>query len=499
MQILDAAQIKEWDAYTIEHEPISSIDLMERAAKKCFQWLQNYFDKEAVYYVFCGTGNNGGDGIAIARLLFENKQKAVVYALPQQKTSADFTENKGRLEALGIQIIELQNVHNFPRIPDDAIVIDALFGSGLNRPLEGVPAELVQHINRHDGTIISIDIPSGLFVDKSSEKNTVIQATYTITFQVPKLSFLMTESEKFTGQWQVLDINLHPDFLYKLENGYEYLEAAQLKAVIHPLKKNTYKNKMGHALLYAGSKGMMGAAVMSAHACLRSGVGLLTMAVPEVGLNIMQTANPQAMCFIEEKWLDNERWEKINAVGIGPGWGKNDDCVAVAKRIAKEWKGALIVDASGLEQFAFEKGKENSIPANAIITPHPGEFDRLFGKHANSFDRLQKAMDKAAELNIYIVLKGAYTLIATPQGKGYYNSTGNAGMGKGGAGDVLTGLLTGLLAQGYTPQQAALLGVYIHGLAGDKAAVTKSQYGMNAMDIAEGLTDAWKELIINEE
>ncbi len=494
MKLLSAAQIRDWDKYTIEHEPITSVGLMERAASACTDWLLHQFNHNNSYYIFCGAGNNGGDGLAIARQLHLAMQNVSIYLLSSEKSSQDFTQNLEELKALPIPISTLEDAAQFPVIPDDAIVIDALFGSGLSRPLEGRAAELVQHINGHNGTIVAIDIPSGLYLDKSSENNTVIQATNTLTFQIPKLAFLMAENEKFTGKWQVLDISLHPDFLKDVDAPYEFAEESQIKAIIHPLKKNTYKNKLGHALLYAGSKGMMGAAVMSAHACLRSGVGLLTTAIPKIGLNIMQSANPQAMCFAEERWVEDKSWEKMNVIGIGPGWGDSDECKAVTQKIATNWKGALIVDAGALEQFSFDKEALNRIPENSVITPHPGEFDRLFGKAANSFGRLQTAMQKAAELNIIIVLKGAYTLVATPQGKGYFNSTGNPGMAKGGAGDILTGVLTALLAQGYEPQQAAMLGIYLHGLAGDKAAISKSMYGMNAMDIAEYISEAWKQL-----
>lgn len=497
MKLLSAAQIRDWDAYTIEQEAISSLDLMERAAGKCTDWLLHQFPHGSEYCVFCGSGNNGGDGLAIARMLHTINPKVVVYLLSSSKASPDFTQNLERLTALPVTIVTLEKAEQFPVIPDSAIVIDALFGSGLSRPLEGIAVALVQHINQHKGATISIDIPSGLFLDKPSH-NDVVEATHTLTFQTPKLAFLMAENEKFTGIWQVMDIGLHPDFLKIVDAPYEFVESVQIAAIIHPLKKNTYKNKLGHALLYAGSKGMMGAAVMSAHACLRSGVGLLTTAIPELGLNIMQSANPQAMCFTEERWLDDKSWEKMNVIGIGPGWGSGDDYKAVTQKMAITWKGALVVDAGALEQFSFDKEASNRIPENAIITPHPGEFDRLFGKAATSFERLQTAIHKAVELNIYIVLKGAYTLVATPQGKGYFNSTGNPGMAKGGAGDVLTGVLTALLAQGYEPQQAATLGVYLHGLAGDKAATAKSMYGMNAMDIAENISEAWKELTGNK-
>lgn len=497
MQILSAPQIKKWDAYTIANEPILSVNLMERAAGKCFTWLMTNIKEAVPYYVFCGGGNNGGDGLAVARMLFGTKKQVAVYILQQQNTSTDFAENLKRIQALPLPITYIVNGEDFPVIPDEAIVIDALFGSGLNRPLENTAAALVQHINRHEGIVVAIDIPSGLYPDQPSAGNTIIEATYTLTFQTPKLAFFMAENELFTGVWEVLNIGLHPDFIKGQPSSYQWIEKKGVLPLIHPLKKHTYKNKLGHALLYAGSNGMMGAAVMSAAACLRSGAGLLTVATTSAGLPIMQTANPQAMCLTEESWVDILNWKKFSAIGIGPGWGHTPDHKKVSTAIAEEWKGLLVVDASGLEQFSFEKEAENTIPANAVITPHPGEFDRLFGKQADSFARLHTALDKAAALNIYIVLKGAYTFIASPQGTGYFNSTGNPGMAKGGSGDVLTGLLTGLLAQGYSPLHACLLGVYLHGLAGDGAAAAMSAYSMNAMDIVAYLPEAWKKLTLD--
>ncbi len=494
MQIFSAAQIKQWDAYTVEHEPIHSVDLMERAAGKCFNWLQQHFSAAATYRIFCGSGNNGGDGLAIARMLYEIKKNVTVYLLNKKNATADCAQNVKRLQLLNVPILEIESGEDFPIVPDKAIVIDALFGSGLNRPLEDVTAALVQHINRHPGTIVSIDVPSGLYTDRPSAGNTIIEAGYTLTFQAPKLAFLLAENELFTGKWEVLDIGLHPGFTTGNTTIFQWLEEKQVKAIVHPLKKHTYKNKLGHALLYAGSHGMMGAAIMSAAACLRSGAGLLTVATTEAGYNLMQTANPQAMCITEDHWTDTNNWKKYSAIGIGPGWGDTAAHKKVAAAITALWKGLLVVDASGLAQFTFKKGWENTIPPNAVITPHPGEFDRLFGEHTDSFARLQTALDKAVSLNIYIILKGAYTFIATPQGTGYFNSTGNPGMAKGGSGDVLTGLLTGLLAQGYSPLHACLLGVYLHGLAGDEAAVAKSMYGMNAMDIVQGLSEGWKRL-----
>ena len=494
MKIFSAAQIKSWDAYTVSHEAIASIDLMERAATACFNWLvKNNFVQQPIH-IFCGKGNNGGDGLALARLLTLHHFKAKVYVLQSaSKGSADFETNLAKLVTSNLIIHTIAAADDFPTLMQEDIIIDALFGTGLNKPPEGVAAAAIHFIAESVATVIAIDIPSGMYADESSLFNTVVVANYTLSFQQYKLAFLMAENERYAGEIQVLDIALHKQFASVEPAVFELVDKDMVRQTYLPRKVFAHKGTYGHALLYAGSKGMMGAAILSAKACLRSGVGLLTIAVPEPGGDILQGQVPEALCITDtdEKFMEY-CWHKKAVIGIGPGWGTGTVAVEVLDNVIEKWKGHLVMDASALQYLALYPAKQTLLIANTILTPHPKEFDRCFGESGNDFERVKLAMQKAAELKIYIVLKGHHTLIATPDGKGYFNSTGNAGMAKGGSGDVLTGIITGLLAQGYNPLHACMLGVYLHGLAGDIAAEKLSQEAMLPGDIILNLGAAFK-------
>jgi ADP-dependent NAD(P)H-hydrate dehydratase / NAD(P)H-hydrate epimerase len=491
MNIYNAQQIKQWDHFTIQNEPIAAIDLMERAANAVVNELLHLKYQDKLFYIFCGNGNNGGDGLAIARLLHMKQRQVKLFVLEADNYASDYNTNLQRAKSLNLSIKEIDGAEEFPIIPTDVIVLDALFGYGLNRPLDGLVALLAQHINQHS-SIISIDIPSGLFTDKSSLGGAIIKATTTLCFQVPKLAFLMAENAVYTGEWKVLDIGLHQQYNQQTASEYELLELPFIKSIIKPRPKFSHKYHYGHALLYAGSPGMYGAGILCAKACLKSGVGLVSIVVEEKYLSIYQTTLPEAICITD--WNNENVCIKKNAIGIGPGWANSEAYIHTSKKVLTHNSLPLIIDASALELLADENILKGLQPGT-IITPHLGEFEKCFGKSNNDFDRLQLALQKAKELNIYIVLKGPYTIIATPEGKVYFNSTGNAGMAKGGSGDVLTGLLTGLLAQGYSPLHTCLLGVYLHGIAGDIAAEATTQYAMTAMDIIDNIGEAWKLLL----
>jgi ADP-dependent NAD(P)H-hydrate dehydratase / NAD(P)H-hydrate epimerase len=495
MKVFSAAQIKQWDAYTIAHEPIASIDLMERAAAKCFDWLllQNYTQKH--FHLFCGKGNNGGDGLAIARMLIQKKYFVTVYILEfGNMGTADFQTNLARLHECSTDIHFIQSPDFFPAFENDAIIIDALFGTGLNKPLQGISAALVNHLNQAEAEIIAVDLPSGLSADTSSKYNTVIKATHTLSFQNYKLAFLLPENESYCGNTHILDIGLHKKFEAGEDAAFQLLDATLIKTIYKRRKKFTHKGNFGHAALLCGSYGMMGAAVLSARACLRSGAGKLTCYIPKCGYNILQTTAPEAMCIIagEDYILSAPEIEKFNAVGIGPSIGLQNTHASLLKEIFTKFNRPLLADADALNIIAQDKKLLSLIPPLSIITPHPKEFERLFGKTANEYERLQLALQKSKEHNIYIVLKGHHTFIGTPNGKSFFNSNGNAGMAKGGSGDVLSGIITGLLAQGYAPLQSCIMGVYLHGLAGDITAVKFSQEAMLATDIVENLGEAFK-------
>jgi hydroxyethylthiazole kinase-like uncharacterized protein yjeF len=415
MKILSAEEIRLWDQYTIEHEPIASIDLMERAAGKCAEWIDQNKQAGKRFSIFCGKGNNGGDGLAIARMLTARNYPVTVYILEfGHKGTEDFQINLARLHQYSeVEIRFVQTEENFHEITPDEIIIDALFGSGLNRKLEGVTAKLVEHINNSRCKKISIDIPSGMFVDCSSKHNIVIRADHTLSFQCFKPAFLLTENADYTGDVNILDIGLHPDFYQSITGTNELTDRVIIHSIYKPRKQFAHKGNFGHALLIAGSYGKVGAAVLSAKACLRSGVGLLSCHIPKCGYDIMQTSVPEAMVmtdfnssFITK--IDPDRYRddltKFKAIGIGPGIGMASETKMLLREIFDIYRNPVVLDADALNIIASQKDLLKLIPSNSIITPHPKEFERLFGESTNDFDRIQLALQIAIDLNVIFVL-----------------------------------------------------------------------------------------------
>jgi NAD(P)H-hydrate epimerase len=489
--VLSAAQIKAWDAYTIKHELITSVDLMERAARACVDWIEKHC-RQKVLNIFCGKGNNGGDGLAIARLLLQRKKTVKVYILEIGKEgTTDFRINLERLQALSESVHFLQDEAQIPKMEKDEVVIDALFGTGLNTSLTGLAAALTRHINQSGVLAISIDLPSGMFADQSSKGNAIIKADHTLTFQCIKLALLVQENGPFTGQVHLLDIMLHPGFLEDQQFTKQLIDTSLVKKIYRPRYAFAHKGTYGHALLIGGSHGKMGAAVLATKACVHTGAGLTSVCIPSCGYNIMQTCVPEAMVLTDE----NERWltqlpaepDQYAAIGIGPGIGTEEATMKLLSYICKRYEKPMVIDADGLNCIAINKDLFTQLPPFSVLTPHPKEFDRLFGLHETDFERLQTAVDAAAKFKIIIVLKGHHTIITTPGGLQFFNTTGNAGMAKGGSGDVLTGIITSLLAQGYQPVYAALLGVWIHGSAGDSAAAHFSMETITSSDIINHL------------
>ncbi len=497
MKILSAEQIRQWDQYTIEQEPILSINLMERAAGKCTAWLMQQYPDAPSFAIFCGKGNNGGDGLPMARMLMENNYAVSIYILEfGHKGTDDFQTNLARLHSLPNPDIHfIQTKENFHPFSPEQIVVDALLGSGINRSLEGITAQLVNHINSSDCEIVSIDIPSGLFTDHSSNGQLTIQATHTLSFQCHKPAFFMSENEAAIGEVHLLDIGLNDDYYKSIEPLFELTDEEIIQSIYKPRKSFSHKGTYGHALIVAGSYGKMGAAVLSSKACMRSGVGLLTCHIPSAGYNILQSTVPEAMVMTD---INSSIITKIDvnlsmykSIGIGPGIGTAAETTTMLQQLLTNYKKPMVIDADALNILAAQKDLLKLLPAQSILTPHPKEFERLFGEKSNEFDRISLAQQKAKELNCIIVLKGHHTFIAAPDGKSIFNSTGNPGMATAGSGDVLTGILTGLLAQGYPSKHAAILGVYLHGLAGDIAASSSSQEGLIASDIIYNLPKAF--------
>ena len=491
MKILSAQQIHDWDAYTIANEPIASIDLMERAAQACTDHIlqQDLFTRP--FKIFCGKGNNGGDGLAIARQLLNQGATVSVYIIEFGAVGTeDFQTNLRRLHDLTVNIFFIQSQEFFPVIEDNDVVIDALYGSGLNRPLKDLSAELVDHINRSEALVIAIDVPSGMFIDKSSSGNAVIKASMTLTFQCLKMCFLLAENEGYMGNVHVLDIGLHPGFPENVSSCFQLLGSSIVKKIYRPRNAFAHKGNFGHALIIAGNKGKMGAALMATHACLRTGAGLTTLNVPEEFLHVVHTSLPEAMCDIREEGLN---FEKINAVGLGPGLGIEREAEEIVHQTLLQFDRPVVIDADGLNILSDHKSWLKQVQEGSILTPHPKEFERVFGKADNDFERISVALQQSAENKFIIVLKGRYTFIAK-DGKGFFNITGNAGLAKGGSGDILTGIITALLAQNYEPLHAALLGVYIHGLAADLALEQQSMESLIASDVLKYIGGAFNSL-----
>ncbi|MBI9066209.1 MAG: NAD(P)H-hydrate dehydratase [Salinivirgaceae bacterium] len=500
MKILTLSQIQAADAFTIKNEPIASIDLMERASTQLYNHIKKHYLDHEEFVIFAGSGNNGGDALALARLLFVGGFKNVsVFVTQISNYSLDCKTNLERLKKIEeIHLYFINENDVFPQFENYAVIIDGIFGSGLNRPVLGYWGELIHYINNHSSEIVSIDIPSGLFGENNADnKGAIIQANITLTFQFPKLSFFFAENYSFVGEWQVLDIGLHQDFIDDAETEWNFLQKDVLSSALHSRKKFAHKGNFGHAFLIAGSYQMMGAAVLASKACMRSGVGLLTTHVPQSGYEIMQTAVPEAMLCIDETELiycDTNKLQKYSSIGIGPGIGKKKSMQHAFLRVLENTQKSMVVDADALNILSENKEWIAMLPDNSILTPHPGEFDRLTKKHHSAYERLLTQQQFSKEHNIIVVLKGAYTSVSNADGKVWFNSTGNPGMATAGSGDVLTGIILSLLAQGYMAIDSAKLGVFIHGLAGDYAEKEKGQEALIASDIINNLGVAFKEL-----
>ena len=497
MKILNTHQIRDLDEYTIRHEPIASIDLMERASLAFVKWFSKKFpDRKRHIHVFCGPGNNGGDGLAIARLLSQDHYSVKAYLLGIGKSrTSDCQSNLDRLlKKRCCPLIRLDQDAAFYEIENGSIAIDAIFGSGLSRPVEGYWASFLEHLNQQPVTRVAVDIPSGMFADKPTS-GISIHADFSFSFEMPKLGFLFPENSERVGEWMSGSIGLHRGFIEKEKTAFFLTDQAAAKPLLRQRKKYSHKGTFGHALLIAGSHGKVGASVLAARAILRSGAGLLTIHAPSCAYHTLQSSVPEAMVLTDE----HERiltavvddLSKYSAIGIGPGIGTDPLTVKSLGQILDAKQSPVVLDADALNILAANPMFLKKIPKNSILTPHLKEFERLFGKVANDFERNALQRSKAVELGIVIVLKGAHTAVSLPDGTCHFNTTGNPGMATGGSGDVLTGIITGLLAQGYAASKAAIFGVYLHGLAGDLAAKEIGQEAMIASDIINHLGKAF--------
>lgn len=498
MKIFTCSQVRDIDQFTISNEPVSPAGLMERAAQQLFGWITERFDKSNYFLIFAGPGNNGGDGLALARLLWvEGYNVSVWFVNISSRTSDSWEINRARLEKeTEVPFHIINQSGDFPDVQKNVVIIDAVFGSGLTKPVEGLAAEVIQKINKLEAPRISVDIPSGLFGEDNSgnKPENIINAHYTLSFQFPKLSFMFAENCRFVGDWHVLPIGLHEKAIKETETNYFFTEKKDISARLKKRGKFDHKGTYGHGLLVAGSYGKMGAAILGAMSALRTGTGLLTCHVPRCGINILQTAVPEAMVQTDraEEHISNiPSAINYNAVGIGPGLGTDKETQTAFQNLLMQCNVPLVIDADAINILGLNRDWLSLLPENAVLTPHPKEFERIAGKTGDSYERLMRQKEFSGKHKCFVVLKGAYTAVSTPDGHVFFNSTGNPGMATAGSGDVLTGMITSLLCQGYSMLDACLAGVYIHGLAGDIAAAASGYESVIATDIIRNIGNAF--------
>lgn len=503
MKIFTAPQIRELDKYTIDNEPISSLDLMERAAKALTRAITAEWNNMSPVVVFAGPGNNGGDALAVARMLAEQNYSVSVWLFNVSgKLSDDCAANKQRaLDCKRLkQFAEVSQEFDPPELYATTVVVDGLFGSGINKPLAGGFAALVKYVNASPARVVSIDVPSGLMTEDNTYnvRANILHADLTLTLQSPKLSFLFAENQQFIGRVKVLDIRISRKAIEETDARYSILGEPEVRAMMRRRDPFAHKGSMGHALLIAGSYGMAGAAILAARACMRAGAGKLTVHVPKVNAVIMQIAVPEAVLQFDAK--DDTKFgeavgtEPYDAVGIGPGLGQSESTAVAIIAQLRRAQCPVVADADALNILANHRSWMQQLPKGIIMTPHPRELDRLGGPSADGYERLTKAINLAEKLQGYVVLKGHYTAICLPDGHVLFNPTGNAGMATAGSGDVLTGIITGLLARGYNSREACVLGVYLHGLAGDIAARDMGMESLTSGDIIRYLPKAFRRL-----
>lgn len=495
MKIFNVHTIREADAFTIKNEPILSIDLMERAASACTKKIIEHLPIGCNVKIFCGIGNNGGDGLAIARLLHEMGISLTVYIFKySDKFSIDFSINFKKIIKKNIPCSFINSNTDIPLFTEHDVIIDAIFGSGLNKAPEGNIAEAIHLINSSKCLVMSVDIPTGLFADDISLHDSIIKADFTFTFEFPKLSFMFSENEKYVGKFQIIPIGIHKDFINQtLSNNY-YLLKKECKLLLKKRNLFSHKGSYGHALLIAGSYGKMGAVILASKACLRTGAGLISTHIPRSGYSILQTAFPENMVSIDDSEIYISKIPDLSpysAIGIGPGIGMETPTSEALYFLLKHTTVPLVLDADALNILGMHKDWLTLLPSGSILTPHPKEFERIAGKFSNSFEGHGLLLEFSKKYNIYIILKGHHTAISCPDGTCFFNSTGNSGMATAGSGDVLTGIILGLLAQGYSPQNAAILGVFLHGLAGDIAAKNDGYEALIASDIIQNIGKAY--------
>jgi len=495
MKILTAQQIKVLDSVTLQKQSLAEVDLVARAGNAIAQKLLADHPEKSDFYFFCGNGKNGADGLICAQALSQSQKNCFVNIINiSEAASPVFTEILEKLDKDSIKINYINNETNFPEIPEKSFIVDAILGTGVNAAVTGLSAEIINKINSQKNvTVIAVDLPSGLVCEGVNYSETIVKADITYTFELPKLSLLLADNYEFVGDWQIISLDLDSEHISQTETKYEYIDVSQVREVRSKLNRDKFSHKgnFGHVLIIAGSKGKIGAAVLATKACLRSGAGLVTSYIPSCGYEIIQTAVPEAMVVCDENpdviSEINLDLNQFATIAIGPGIGDSEQTLSAFGNFLESSNRPLVLDADALNLLSSNRSLIEKVPKQSILTPHPKEFDRIVGPSLNSYSRLEKQINFASRYDQIVVLKGAHSSIALPDGRVFFNSTGNPGMATAGSGDVLTGMIAGLLAQGLESEDAAILGVFVHGLAGDIARKHFGEITMTAGDIVESI------------
>ncbi len=480
--ILKGDQISQLDRKHLELSGQSSLELMESAANSFCKWFISRFSKEGRISIFCGQGNNGGDGYAIARILkAQGFDLSIIHCHDRKNMSPDSQSNLDRLPD-SIAVFDLSD-----RLPESEVLIDAFLGVGLKGQLRESAAGVIAKMNSFKGIKVAIDMPSGLPSEGLGSEG-CFNADYTVSFAQPKLSQLLPENQEYVGELVVRDIGILQVASGYFETEYFYVNESYVRGNHLSFGRFSHKGDFGKVMLVGGSKGKMGAILLSGESAFRTGSGLVFISVDEDQSDIVQNGLKEAMVLSET----SPEVSSLDAIGIGPGWGI-DHRKQQLEYLFDRADSPLVLDADALNVISKNKELLDKIPETSIITPHLIEFDRIAGKSNNQEERWDKAKDLAISKNIFVVLKGANTQISAPDGRQYFNSTGSQFMATAGSGDVLTGVITSLLGQGYSPLNASILGVFHHGLAGEIASENFGR-GTMARDIIQSIPESFSRL-----
>lgn len=496
MKIFSTQQIRDIDSKTIAYDKISSLQLMKKAAKAFFDWFVNQnYDETKPIAVVCGTGNNGGDGLVVARLLLKSGYRVRVWILEySEKYAKDCARNIQVAQEEKILIHKIISEKDIPDFSNSALIIDAIFGTGLTREIEGFPRTCIQRMNESEKPIISIDVPSGMFLDKKT--TFAVQASETVTLEIPKLALFLPENHQFAGNVSLVPIGLNKKAISETGTNQFYIEKEDIKKIIKPLSKFAHKGTFGHALIIGGSLGKSGSVCLASKAALKSGCGLVTAYIPQCGKQVIESNLPEAMFIVDnsENHISNITFElKPDAIGVGVGLGKHPETKETFYHFLQKNTFPLVVDADGINLLSENKDWLKLLPPQTILTPHPKELSRLIGDWNDDFEKIEKTKTLSAKYRLIVVIKGAYTMTVSGE-QLYLNSSGTPALATAGSGDVLTGMITSLLAQGYLPIEAVRAAIYLHGSTADITRQKIHPRSFIASDIIENIGNAYFEM-----